>query len=423
MAKTTNGAQNDATAQPLANLLAPLLEIADHTEAGPLDTPTWRVLATRAVRERLGALLHAALQQTSRTDVPGDVQAMLAHVHWRAAAAALYQQQELAAILRWCAAADIPCIVLKGSALAVTLYADPALRPCGDLDLLFAPGAIPQVGEMLGANGYVNRYGQRAGRLPRATSEFHFSRCGPRPVIVEPHWHITSNPYYVRRMPVAWFWQQTATATIGGAAAWVLAPPAQFLHLVTHYYLHAQGRHLLWSFDIALLLARCAATWDWDALAVQAERFGVAAHCLGCVEVFGQLDDVVDAVRLDHHIGHAYQFGNNDGQAADLLTSAWVGTRRRERDGDALGISAEDAGLAVAAADKAAGAVFLHPRREILVGGGEGQKDVDRLRLGAVVGVERGGGVSVVGREAEVIQVTPSYLFTLGVGLFLAALA
>lgn len=275
MAKTTNGAQNDATAQPLANLLAPLLEIADHTEAGPLDTPTWRVLATRAVRERLGALLHAALQQTSRTDVPGDVQAMLAHVHCRAAAAALYQQQELAAILRWCAAADIPCIVLKGSALAVTLYADPALRPCGDLDLLFAPGAIPQVGEMLGANGYVNRYGQRAGRLPRATSELHFSRCGPRPVIVEPHWHITSNPYYVRRMPVAWFWQQTATATIGGAAAWVLAPPAQFLHLVAHYYLHAQGRHLLWSFDIALLLARCAATWDWDALAVQAERFGL----------------------------------------------------------------------------------------------------------------------------------------------------
>lgn len=275
-AMVVNGdGSREADGRRLAGLLAPMLDRVP-AEQVRLDAAAWHALATRAVRERLGPLLHAALQRAGRADVPTAVQTLLAQEYCRAAAAALYQQQELAAILRACADAQIPCIVLKGSALAVTLYPDPALRPCGDIDLLFPPDTIPQVMAILDELGYQNRYhASRTDRLPRTTSEHHCSRAGRRPSIVEPHWHITGNAYYARRMPSAWFWQQTTPAMIGGEPTQVLATSAQFLHLVSHYALHYQGHHLLWLFDIALLV-RHVPDWGWVALAGQARSFGLA---------------------------------------------------------------------------------------------------------------------------------------------------
>jgi hypothetical protein len=259
----------------LAGLLAPMLDRVP-PEQPHLDAAAWHALATRAVRERLGPLLYVALQRAGRTEVPAAVQTLLAQAHCRAAAAALYQQQELAAILRACAAAQIPCIVLKGSALAVTLYPDPALRPCGDIDLLFHAAHMPQVVELLRARGYESRIGPRPGaRLPRAGKEYHFSRLGQRPAIVEPHWHITSNAYYARRIPVARWWEAATPALFGSVTGLMLPPPLQFLHLVTHYYLHYLGHHLLWSFDLALLLAQQGAAWNWDELADEARELGI----------------------------------------------------------------------------------------------------------------------------------------------------
>ena len=81
-------------------------------------------------------------------------------------------------------------------------------------------------------------------------------RRGAVPAIVEPHWWLTNNPFYVRRLAVDYFWQRTMAANIGGVPAQVLAPTAQFLHLAMHLYLHHDDRQLLWLFDLALLLAR-----------------------------------------------------------------------------------------------------------------------------------------------------------------------
>jgi len=255
-----------------------------------LDAAAWHALATRAVRERLGPLLHAALQRASRTDVPAAVQTLLAQEHCRAAAATLYQQQELAAILRACAAAQIPCIVLKGSALAATLYPDPALRPCGDIDLLFHAADIGRVLDLLHRRGFAM---PDAESLQRSTAgnigEHHLTRRGARPAIVEPHWRLTNNPYYGRRLTTAWFWSQTTTARIGHEAATVLAPHAQFLHLAAHYYLHHGGKQLLWLFDLALLLHQQAHRWDWEHLAEHARRLGILLCVCAAIDAIQQL--------------------------------------------------------------------------------------------------------------------------------------
>lgn len=271
----------------LAGLLAPMLDRVP-PEQPHLDAAAWHALATRAVRERLGPLLYVALQRAGRTEVPAAVQTLLAQAHCRAAAAALYQQQELAAILRACAAAQIPCIVLKGSALAVTLYPDPALRPCGDIDLLFHAADIGRVLDLLRCRGFAMPDAESLQRgAAGSIGEYHLTRQGARPAIIEPHWRLTNNPYYGRRLTTAWFWSQTTTTRIGHEAATVLAPHAQFLHLAAHYYLHHGGEQLLWLFDLALLLHQHAHRWDWEQLAKIARRLGI----LLCV------DAAIDAVQ------------------------------------------------------------------------------------------------------------------------------
>lgn len=268
-----------------AALLAPLLG-TDARASGPLDAATWQALAGQAERERMGPLLYAAVQGARRDDVPPEVLARLAALYQRAAAATLYQQQELAAILRACAAAQVPCIVLKGCALGVTLYPDPALRPCGDLDLLLHPEHIAWLVDYLDAGGYVCPYGGKPGkRLPRHGNEYHLSRYGRRPAIVEPHWHITSKSYYMRRIPVSWCWAGAVPVVIAGAPAMALAPEVQFLHLVSHYALHIQGRHLLWSFDLALLLARQGSRWNWEKIAEDAARFELSSFVKGALDL------------------------------------------------------------------------------------------------------------------------------------------
>ncbi|MER3458636.1 MAG: hypothetical protein C4309_08450, partial [Chloroflexota bacterium] len=51
-------------------------------------------------------------------------------------------------------AASIPAIVLKGPALALTIYPDPALRVIGDLDLLVRREQVEQAMAALHSLGY-----------------------------------------------------------------------------------------------------------------------------------------------------------------------------------------------------------------------------------------------------------------------------
>lgn len=49
---------------------------------------------------------------------------------------------------------EIQPILLKGAALSLTLYPDPALRPMRDLDILVAPQEVNRAQQLLKANGY-----------------------------------------------------------------------------------------------------------------------------------------------------------------------------------------------------------------------------------------------------------------------------
>ena len=79
---------------------------------------------------------------------PGDAEALLRRSHEVAAHSAALHAFRLSVVLRTLRAAGVEPLVLKGQASA-RLYAEPALRPYGDLDLLVRAGDAARAAELL----------------------------------------------------------------------------------------------------------------------------------------------------------------------------------------------------------------------------------------------------------------------------------
>ena len=124
-----------------------LSDPADIALTSTLGADEWRPLAAAARREGVAPLLHYTLKEAgSLADVPPDVQTDLRQDYYATTARNLLVYRELSRILTALSAppqslisnvqSSIPTVVLKGAALAATLYPAIGLRPMGDLDLL-----------------------------------------------------------------------------------------------------------------------------------------------------------------------------------------------------------------------------------------------------------------------------------------------
>lgn len=114
----------------------------------------WPALLDTGRRHGLLPLLHDRLATLDRGRAPADVGAQLRGSY----CTSLLRNRRLAAELARVAAAlhraGVDVIVLKGGALAPTVYDHPAQRPMTDLDLLVPPGQAGAAATVLEAEGY-----------------------------------------------------------------------------------------------------------------------------------------------------------------------------------------------------------------------------------------------------------------------------
>ncbi len=183
--------------------------------------------------------------------------------------------RELGVVLQHLTAAGIPVIVLKGAALAHIVYANPAVRPMCDVDLLVREADVPAALRVLRDVGFtlIPPRAYRNEVMARRTSAFDF--------VIELHWHLFVIPYYIYTLSNAWLWETVLPLQIEGNAVHSLGPEAQLLHLCGHLYLHhaLEGSQvqLIWLHDIAEVLRQYQAVLDWPA-------FLDAAQCYGLVQ-------------------------------------------------------------------------------------------------------------------------------------------
>jgi hypothetical protein len=192
---------------------------------------------------------------------------------------------ELIRALQALHAAGIPTIVLKGAALADTIYPTIAHRPMVDIDLLVRPADRDRGRAALESAGYRFLPEPRQRFSPfdtEFTGEMGFRRG--EGCLVELHWELTPSEWLRRlaALDTEALWQEARPFEIGGVGAHQLSIRDTLLHLCLHLsahgYVHANGYR-----DIRQLLDH-ERPFPWDRFVARARQFRVTAICYFVLE-------------------------------------------------------------------------------------------------------------------------------------------
>lgn len=171
--------------------------------------------------------------------------------------------------------ADVPVLVLKGAAWALTVYPESWCRPRTDIDLLIAAGDRDTAHRVLREIGYV-REERLTGALANFQDAFFRVVGGGYRCAVDLHWEVANRLAVVHRLPAAdLFARSHPLPSVGDAARQLNLVDAILLaaiHPLTH---HPGDIELKWWLDIAHL-APMLTPVDASALEARATTLGVS---------------------------------------------------------------------------------------------------------------------------------------------------
>lgn len=164
-------------------------------------------------------------------------------------------------------AAGIPAMVLKGGAVSLLHYANPALRPMSDIDVLVPYAQAREAVDLLVRGGWRAtsswlredlRYRHAMQMLDPAGREFDL------------HWHA----YLECVEPTADddLWRRSVPLHLGGVEVRAMSPTDTLLHTVVHGIRYNSESVIRWIPDALTILESARADIDWDLLLQQAER-------------------------------------------------------------------------------------------------------------------------------------------------------
>jgi hypothetical protein len=226
----------------------------------------------------------------------------------------------VADIARRLSVASVSGLILKGAALVRTLYADPGLRPVGDLDLLVDARDLPRVASLLETMGY-RRFG-RPLRTEWPTCEFHLAYVRDGSIPVELHWRLFEEyqPYVFDLSAV---WEQTLAVAGLPGGIFTMSPEHELPYLCLHLERHAlvfrslidrpdwlrmlvmpRGEaRLIWLYDVALYLRHRGDALDWDRLVADAGRWAIDARVRAVLELCERAFHVGAPAEVMHALG------------------------------------------------------------------------------------------------------------------------
>ena len=233
-----------------------------------------------AQTERVAPLLYWTFRNCGwPKGMPEAVRKALAGTYYATASRNMLLYHELARILSALEQREIPVILLKGAALAETLYLNLSLRPMGDLDLLVSKEQLDQAIIAVKALGYVPERPQiRAGLEQLVAYETNFDGGECSPTHVELHWNLIGGRGSRYRPRIEWFWEQSEPIELLGLQALTLNATAHLLYLAAHVTLkHGRDEaRLLWFHDLHLLISH-SGELDWQELLARADEFDWAS--------------------------------------------------------------------------------------------------------------------------------------------------
>jgi Uncharacterised nucleotidyltransferase len=265
----------------------------------------WDDFAVRAIAFGLAPQLHAVLKKW-QLPLPAKVMAKLA-ITYKAQAKrseAIYAQ--LAQVLEACAEAKLQPICLKGIHLAATYYAQPALRPMNDIDLLFTAQELPQAEAILLGLGYGGKHksAEMGARVTKHTSTFRREakegngRSTPNPYLsasldrtVEPHTSLEESWFGLKADITPGIRERTETAVLTNHHhnCRVLNPEDLLHHICLHFCFHLiQGAPSFVQLTDILMIAQ-AGKLDWDIFLERVQATNSSGYVLAALTLAQKL--------------------------------------------------------------------------------------------------------------------------------------
>jgi hypothetical protein len=245
------------------------------------DALPWPGVLHLARSQGIAPLLYSILQH-HQAPLPAAVRDAFEESYYRVAAANTLRFQELAGVLAALSAAAVPVLLLKGAALAESVYGNLALRPMVDLDLMVPRDRIEQVPSLLEPLGYRLLPGPAGHPFPFTT------RYGGEimlrndrslwPVQLDVHWNLLAIWWmdHTTRLDVDALWQNARPLLLSGASVLQFCPEDALLHLCLHAGAGHSYAQLLNFIDIDRLVA-VYQQLDWDQFVQRARRFQIGA--------------------------------------------------------------------------------------------------------------------------------------------------
>ena len=165
-------------------------------------------------------------------------------------------------VLRALHAADIPTMVLKGSALVPLYYRDHGLRPMDDVDVLVPAEHARQAMAVLTRAGWTPAYAQPERRIA-ITHSTSFADSLSRQLDL--HWHVVGEGWHVARDER--LWHASVPLEIEGVATRALGAAHQLLHLCAHGVRWDDPSPIRWIADAVMVIRSSESAIDWAALA------------------------------------------------------------------------------------------------------------------------------------------------------------
>ncbi|MCP4168680.1 MAG: nucleotidyltransferase family protein [Chloroflexi bacterium] len=235
----------------------------------PLAYPAWLVWLDA------NHLTPLACRILANEPLPMDVRAHLDAGYTESRAAWLQRRHETSQVLAILAEEPpISVVLLKGMALAVTLYADAALRPMNDIDFMVHLNDIPRLFQRMRSHGFDDKGHSHRSEFD-TTKKYQLTFTNQKthaPLNIEFHARFTHLSLLDEDNVMAWFWSQTDCVTAYDHPTQVLNPSASLLYACAHAtQQHGAARAILiWFYDIDLFWRERGNEIQWEALLEQA---------------------------------------------------------------------------------------------------------------------------------------------------------
>ena len=213
--------------------------------------------------------------------------------------------EELRKLLRAFRDQRIPCLPLRGLALAERLYGDIPPRPMGDIDLLVRKEDLHRVQALFQALGF-SEMDRRPGFASAFSYTLKFFVERSVMVIVEPHWTIAYPPF-TDRLDMEAVWSRCVPARVVGEQTLSLGREDLLVHLCLHLT-HRDDAPFLWIYELDRYLRQESDAMRWDLVISLSCEVGVeqlVGHALN--EAVAKLGTPVHADVIDSLDGPSSQ--------------------------------------------------------------------------------------------------------------------